>query len=134
MANNYNECIIGIGSNIYPEKHIESTLAILHREVLVESVSTLVKTAPVGITCQNDFLNGAVKIQTPLSRKAFKNYLKQLENRLGRDRSLPKFGPRVIDLDIIVWNNEIVDNDYYTRDFVKNSVDELLSTSKCNLT
>ncbi|SER53372.1 2-amino-4-hydroxy-6-hydroxymethyldihydropteridinediphosphokinase [Nitrosomonas sp. Nm51] len=128
MPNDTNECIIGIGSNINPEKHIESALAILRQEVIVNSISAWIKTTPIGITSQNDFINGAIKVQTPLSRQAFKTYLKQLENRLGRDRTLPKFGPRVIDLDIIVWNNEIVDEDYYARDFVRSSVNELLTT------
>jgi 7,8-dihydro-6-hydroxymethylpterin-pyrophosphokinase len=44
---------------------------------------------------------------------------------MGRDRTAPKFGPRNIDLDIVVWNGEIVDNDYYTRDFLQKSVDEI---------
>lgn len=127
MENDTNECIIGIGSNINPEINIEAAVTILKQEVDVDvsAISTWVKTTPIGITSQNDFINGAVKVHTPMSRKEFKNYLKNLENRLGRDRSLPKYGPRVIDLDIVVWNNKIVDDDYYTRDFVRNSVDEL---------
>jgi len=44
---------------------------------------------------------------------------------MGRDRTVAKFGPRCIDLDIAVWNGEIVDKDYYTRDFLKKSVDEI---------
>lgn len=125
MENDANECIIGIGSNINPEINIEAAVSILKQEVDVSATSTWVKTAPIGIISQNDFINGAVKVHTPMSRDEFKNYLKNLENRLGRDRSLPKYGPRVIDLDIVVWNNKIVDDDYYTRDFVRNSVDEL---------
>ncbi len=120
-----NECIIGVGSNIEPERHIASALTALHRDVAVKAISAWVKTAPIGFISQNDFINGAVKVETVMSRTTFKKYLKNLENKLGRDRTLPKFGPRVIDLDIIVWNNEIVDDDYYVRDFVKNSVDEL---------
>ena len=125
MKNDTNECIIGIGSNINPEKNIAEALEILKQETNVSKTSAWVKTAPIGIVSQDDFVNGAVKVRTAMSREAFKNYLKNLENRLGRDRSLPKFGPRVIDLDIIVWNSKIVDDDYYTRDFVRNSVDEL---------
>ncbi len=120
-----NECIIGIGSNIDPERHIESALTILRHDVTVKGISEWIKTAPIGITNQNDFINGAVKVQTTMSQMTFKKYLKTLENKLGRDRSLPKFGPRVIDLDIIVWNNKIVDDDYYTRDFVRDTVDAL---------
>ncbi|HBV20120.1 MAG TPA: 2-amino-4-hydroxy-6-hydroxymethyldihydropteridine diphosphokinase [Nitrosomonas sp.] len=125
MGNDTNVCIIGIGSNINPEKNTRAALAIMKREIDVQGISTWTKTAPIGITSQNDFINGAVKVRTAMSREAFKKYLKKLENKLGRDRSLPKFGPRVIDLDIIVWNDEIVDDDYYTRAFVRDAVHEL---------
>lgn len=120
-----NECVIGIGSNINPESNIQSALMILKKEVQVKGVSSLTKTTPIGITDQDDFINGAVKICTTMKREKLIRYLKKLEDRLGRDRTLPKFGPRVIDLDIIVWNREIVDDDYYKRYFVKNAVDEL---------
>lgn len=122
---NINECIIGIGSNINPEDNIKDSLMILEREVEVIGVSSWAKTTPIGITDQKDFVNSAVKIHTTMTKEKLVHYLKKLEDRLGRDRTLPKFGPRVIDLDIIVWNDEIVDNDYYIRDFVRNAVDEL---------
>jgi len=44
---------------------------------------------------------------------------------MGRDRSQKKFGPRNIDLDILIWNNVVVDQDYYTRSFLRNSAAEL---------
>jgi 2-amino-4-hydroxy-6-hydroxymethyldihydropteridine diphosphokinase len=122
---NMNECIIGIGSNINPEDNIKDSLMILEREVEVKGVSSWVKTTPLGIADQDDFVNSAVKIRTTMTKEELVHYLKKLEDRLGRDRTLPKFGPRVIDLDIIVWNDEIVDNDYYVRDFTRNTVDEL---------
>jgi len=125
VCNNANVCIIGVGSNIDPENNIQAVLAILQRETAVAGVSRWIKTVPIGITDQNDFINGAIKIHTSMSREEFRIYLKSLENKLGRDRTLPKFGPRVIDLDIVVWNGEIVDKDYYIRDFVKNTVAEL---------
>jgi len=120
-----NDCIIGIGSNIDPENNIQKSLAFLEQDVEIIAISSWVKTAPIGIINQNDFINGAVRIHTALSQDNLINYLKELENKLGRDRSLPKFGPRTIDLDIVVWNNIIIDKDYYTRDFIKNAVDEL---------
>jgi 2-amino-4-hydroxy-6-hydroxymethyldihydropteridine diphosphokinase len=52
-------------------------------------------------------------------------FLKQLEDQMGRDRNQKKFGPRNIDLDILIWNNEIVDPDYFTREFLRNSAAEL---------
>ncbi len=44
--------------------------------------------------------------------------LKGMEDDMGRDRSRPKFGPREIDLDVIIWNQNVVDEDYYERDFL----------------
>ncbi len=120
-----NECVIGIGSNINPESNIQSAIKILKKEVQVKGVSSWTKTTPIGIIDQDDFINGAVKIYTTMNKEKLIRYLKKLEDRLGRDRTLPKFGPRVIDLDVIVWNSEIVDDDYYERNFVKNAVDEL---------
>ena len=120
-----NDCIIGIGSNIDPENNIQKSLTFLEQEVEIIAISSWVKTAPIGIINQNDFINGAVRIRTTLSQDNLINYLKKLENKLGRDRSLPKFGPRTIDLDIVIWNNIILDKDYYTRNFIKNAVDEL---------
>ena len=120
-----NDCIIGIGSNINPEHNIQKSLAFLEQEVEIIAISSWVKTAPIGIINQNDFINGAVRIRTALSQDNLTNYLKKLEDKLGRDRSFPKFGPRTIDLDIVVWNNNIINNDYYTRNFIKNTVNEL---------
>ena len=120
-----NDCIIGIGSNIDAENNIQKSLAFLEQDVEIIAISSWVKTAPIGITNQNDFINGAVRIRTTLSQDNLINYLKKLENKLGRDRSLPKFGPRTIDLDIVIWNNIVIDKDYYTRNFIKNAVDEL---------
>jgi len=121
-----NDCIIGIGSNINPEHNISKMMCLLSKDHLVRKHSSWIKTTPIGITDQDDFVNGAVRIQTHHSREEFNQYLKQLEDRIGRDRSLPKFGPRVIDLDIVVWNGEIVDEDYHSRDFLKHSVDQVL--------
>jgi len=118
-------CIIGIGSNIHPEENIAQALKILKQENEVIKVSGLIKTAPVGITDQAEFLNGAVKVITDKEEDDFGNYLKDVEDRLKRDRSMPKYGPRSIDLDIVVWDGQIVDEDYYLRNFLKKAVDEV---------
>ena len=121
-----NSVIIGIGSNINAEENISKMLEILTLHMDVLRVSTMLKTKPIGIEDQPDFTNGAVKIQTSLGKKELNRLLKKIEDQLGRDRSAPKFGPRTIDLDIVVWNGEIVDKDYYTRDFLKKSIQEIV--------
>lgn len=118
-------CIIGIGSNINPEENIATALKILRKENDVVGVSEFIKTAPLGIPDQPDFLNGAIKILTDYEIKDYKDYLKVVEDRLKRDRSVQKYGPRSIDLDIVVWDGEIIDDDYDKRDFLKRVVDEI---------
>ena len=120
-----NSAIIGIGSNISPEKNIRLALELLAEEVTIEQVSTMVRTKPIGITEQPDFINGAVRVTTSLSRGELQQFLKMTEDRTGRDRTQSRFGPRTIDLDIVIWNDEIVDPDYYTRDFLQRTVDEI---------
>lgn len=121
-----NICIIGVGSNIDADTNIPKMLGILGKEVHVVSVSSFLKTKPIGLSSQPDFTNGAVKIETELNPEELKTLLKQVENQLGRVRDGFKFGPRTIDLDIVAWNGLIVDDDYYFRDFLKQTVDELM--------
>ncbi len=120
-----NTCIVSVGYNIDPEKNISRAVEILLHELRVIQISEWLRTAPVGIINQADFLNGAVKIETLMEIEQLRLCLKRIEDRLGRDRSQPKFGPRCIDLDILIWNGEIVDKDYYTRDFLRKSAAEL---------
>jgi 2-amino-4-hydroxy-6-hydroxymethyldihydropteridine diphosphokinase len=49
-----------------------------------------------------------------------------LESELGRVKTDNKHGPRSIDLDILVWNGEIVDGEVYEREFLRRSIEELL--------
>ncbi len=120
-----NTVIIGIGSNLDAESNILKMLEILKKHVQVIQVSEMVKTKPIGIKEQPDYTNGAVKIESELNREQLTNLLKLIEDQMGRDRTVAKFGPRNIDLDIVVWNGEVVDKDYYTRDFLQKSVKEL---------
>lgn len=120
-----NTAIIGVGSNIDPGENIRKMLEILSAKVQICKVSSLVKTKPIGIEEQPDFINGAVKIQMSMERSELRRLLKAIEDKLGRERDAPNFGPRTIDLDIVVWNGEIVDKDYYSRDFLRQSVEEV---------
>ena len=120
------ECIIGIGSNIDPEQNIAAALFFLRQEQQLIAVSKLTQTKPIGILDQPDFLNGAAKVVVDMEMTEFQGYLKGLEDRLKRDRTAPKYGPRTIDLDLVIWDGEIVDPDYFNRDFLKNAVDEII--------
>ena len=120
-----NDCIIGIGSNISADQNILAMLKLLSADFEIVQVSKMIQTEPIGIKEQADYTNGAVRIHTVLNLTELTSYLKNLEDRMGRDRSEKKFGPRNIDLDILIWNDEVVDPDYYTRDFLRSSAAEL---------
>lgn len=120
-----NMAIISIGSNIDADINITRMISLLRQYMHISTISPFARTSPVGMTNQPDFTNGAVSIITHLDKDQLKKILKRIEDDLGRDRSLPAFGPRTMDLDIVVWNNKIVDDDYHTRDFLRNSVDYL---------
>ena len=122
-----NKAIISFGSNIEPEKHVFKARKILTHDQLLLDESKFNKTLPRGYLNQPAFLNGAFFIQTALEIQELKQYLKSVENQLGRKRTSNKDGPRTIDLDIVLFNGHVVDLDYYKYDFVKVAVDELLS-------
>ena len=121
-----NIAVISVGSNIDPDANIEKARALLAREHELLGESAFVRTKPVGYSKQPDFVNGAFLVSTALDPKELERDLKEMEKKLGRVKTGIKFGPRAIDLDIIVWNGEVVDRDFYKRDFVKKACCELL--------
>ena len=75
----------------------------------VLAVSQLHETDPVGNTDQPEFLNGAVSAETTLEPREFLDALLRVERELGRVRDGTPWGPRTIDLDLLVYGDEIVD-------------------------
>jgi len=127
---NINKVVIGVGSNIDPENNIgEAKNAVANHHNLIK-VSSFIETEPIGCKSQNNFLNGAFLIGTEMDAPTLKSWLKNLEKKLGRAKVENKNGPRTIDLDIIVWNGEVVDNEVYEREFLINSINELLPELK----
>jgi len=120
------EVVIGLGSNIDPEANLEQAVLELKSRFKVLKRSQWTRTKPIGIQDQPDFYNGALLMETELEQQSLKKELKRIEDILGRDRSLPKFGPRTIDLDILIWNKKVVDEDYYERDFLRKGVEEII--------
>lgn len=121
-----NLAVIGLGSNIDASANMHRAVDLLKEQFRILKVSRWMQTQPIGITDQPIFFNGALVLETALELKALEASLKNLENRMGRDRTRPKFGPREIDLDVILWNGTVVDKDYYTRDFLQVLVKEVL--------
>ncbi|MCG8683608.1 MAG: 2-amino-4-hydroxy-6-hydroxymethyldihydropteridine diphosphokinase [Desulfobacterales bacterium] len=74
-------------------------------------VSSFYKTAPQNYTDQDWFVNAALKIETTHSPEALLELLKEIEGRLDKDGKPFRFGPRIIDLDIIFFGNKIIKTD-----------------------
>jgi 2-amino-4-hydroxy-6-hydroxymethyldihydropteridine diphosphokinase len=102
---------IGIGANLGDrESHLRGALELLAAEEGIEvvAVSCLRETEPVGPVEQGLFLNGAVQVATELPPAKLLERLLEIEQRLGRVRR-ERFGPRTIDLDLLVYGSEVVD-------------------------
>ena len=104
---------VGIGSNLgEPESQIAVALEQLAAEdgIEVVAVSTLRETEPVGYLDQPSFLNGAAQLETALPPRELLERLLEIESRLGRVRGAgPRFGPRTIDLDLLLYGDETID-------------------------
>jgi 2-amino-4-hydroxy-6-hydroxymethyldihydropteridine diphosphokinase len=103
---------IGLGSNLGDRKsNIFRALDLLrqNRDIQVREVSTLLETQPVGpVHDQPLFLNAVAAIETSLVPHELLAQLLSIEQRLGRVRR-ERWGPRNIDLDILVYGNERID-------------------------
>lgn len=94
---------LDLGSNIEPQASLRQAVKLLEAEFEVRRCSSVFETAPVGITDQPAFWNMAVEIETTLLSDALQLRLRTIEDRMGRDRSGPKYGPRNIDIDLILY-------------------------------
>ena len=74
----------------------------------IQSTSSIYKTKPWGKTDQPDFLNQGVELKTGLSPHDLLTRILEIELKLGRDRT-EKWGPRIIDIDIIFYGNQIIE-------------------------
>ena len=108
-----NRVYVGVGANLgTPRETIAAALALLDQESDVElvAVSTLRETDPVGYEDQPRFVNGVVQLGTELSPRELLGRLLAIETQLGRVRGQgPRFGPRTIDLDLLLYGEETVD-------------------------
>ena len=107
MANAF----VGIGSNLGDrEDHLRRAVELLAAEdaISILASSQVRETEPVGPVAQGPFLNGAVQVETELTPRALLERLLAIEERLGRVRR-ERFGPRTIDLDLLVYEDAVVD-------------------------
>lgn len=122
--------VIALGSNIKPHSNITKALAELDKRFAFDKKAQLLHTKPVDVVGeQPDFINTGCLLHTQLTQKELMAQLKQIEMQMGR-KPMNSSEPRIIDLDLIVWDGVIIDQDVYTRDFLQTIVIELLPNMK----
>ncbi|MDO5793360.1 MAG: 2-amino-4-hydroxy-6-hydroxymethyldihydropteridine diphosphokinase [Turicibacter sp.] len=123
-----NKAYLGLGSNLGDKKHyLYDAIQWLnrHEQITIVQLSSLYETAPWGYTDQDVFMNLVVEVETSLNPIELLDVCQSIENELGRVREI-KWGPRVIDVDILLYNDEVIESDRLTvphpymteRDFV----------------
>ncbi len=107
---------IGIGSNIGDRlSYVQQSVAMLSsfEGVKILDTSGFYETEPYGYKEQNWFVNAVAKIETTLSPVELLRICQSVEEKLGRVRS-QKWGPRTIDLDILLYGDVVIQNEFLT--------------------
>jgi 2-amino-4-hydroxy-6-hydroxymethyldihydropteridine diphosphokinase len=100
---------VGLGANLGDRSAmLRTAIEQLRREpdVTLVAVSSVRETDPVGFLDQPRFLNAAAALDTELPARELLDRLLGIERRLGRTREGPRFGPRTIDLDLLLYGDE----------------------------
>ena len=101
---------LSLGSNIGDRSgNLREAIAHLDRYGQVTAVSSFYETEPVEFIEQAWFLNCAVGLETPLVPQRLMEVLLRIEKHMGRERVQKKKGPRVIDIDILLFGDSVVD-------------------------
>ena len=115
MDNKVVEAYIGVGSNIEPESNITDALARLSKHVEITGISSFYKTTPLLRENQDDYLNGVWQISTSILPGDLKfGVLRGIEKELHRNRESDKYAPRTIDLDILLYDDMVMQEDNLT--------------------
>ena len=100
---------LGIGTNLGDrERNIKATLELFKKKIRINHVSSFIKTKPEEGVEGSYFLNGAAEIETDLKPDELLIFLKDIEEKLGREKNHKKGDARVIDLDIIFYDSLIL--------------------------
>lgn len=108
-----NTVYLSIGTNMGDrEANLKLAVKLLTEAqgVMVEAVSSIYETAPVGFVDQASFLNIAVRLSSSLSPSDMLRLCQDIEQELGRVREF-RWGPRIIDLDILLYNHENIETE-----------------------
>ena len=109
---------LNLGSNIQPESNIPKAVESLSVFGEVVQISQVWESEPVGTT-GNNYLNVCVKFKTNMAQSDVKaKIIRPIENQLGRQHSHDKFAPRPMDIDIILFDDESINDAVWELAFV----------------
>ena len=105
------KAVIALGSNLgNRELNIDSAISELAKIIEITHLSTNHETNPVGGPEQPKYLNAVAIAESHLDPRELLIAMLEIENKLGRKRDI-HWGPRTIDLDLIIFGNEVIDSE-----------------------
>lgn len=109
-----NNIFFGLGSNINPQKNLENALHEIQKKYTIVGLSHIYETSPVGGVKQPSFWNLVVAVEGGEQLKTIQPWIRNLEKKAGRQRSSIAFGPRTLDVDLLLWGNHIEKSKYFS--------------------
>jgi len=97
---------VGLGANLGDR---EASIRQAAARIGATRLSPVIETEPWGYADQPRFLNAVAEVDTELSPRALLDLLLDVERELGRERTGPRYGPRTIDLDLLLYGDEQID-------------------------
>ena len=135
IVKNFPNIFLSLGSNIGDKKlNITNALFELSEYVNIKKVSSLYESDPLLFEDQNNFYNLVIEIEYEETALDLLNIIKNIEIKLGRQSTF-RYGPRVIDIDILFFNNQVIQEenltiphyDWHNRKFVVEPLSELIN-------
>lgn len=109
-----NKIYLGLGSNIGDTReNISKALDILSKKIHITKISSLYKTEPVGYKEQDWFLNMVIEGETVFKPRELLDFTQSVEKEMKRVKTI-RFGPRIIDVDILLYENINIQSDDLT--------------------
>jgi 2-amino-4-hydroxy-6-hydroxymethyldihydropteridine diphosphokinase len=130
MSQETHKAILLIGSNINPQEHIKAMLRDLAKHIDIIKQSKIYQSHSVGSNGP-DFLNLAIEVHTTYDFSKLKfELLRKIEEDLGRVRGEDKYMARTADIDIVLFDGDVIENNLWKQAFIAVPVAELFPDLK----
>jgi len=125
-SNNLKIVCLELGSNIRPEAYLPRAAQVLSENFKILNVSRAWETPPVGCVGCDNYLNAALLIETKIPKDELRYHLREFEAELDRVRTNDKFAPRTIDIDVLIFDGELVEPNLWKYSFLAVPVSEVM--------